>query len=61
MKKNRIQLQKSNIEFNENSKQPGIRNELDSRKNQEQDFKGDDVTHDKKPAHHRPKVNRTVK
>jgi hypothetical protein len=61
MKKNRIRLQKNNIKFNENSKQPGIRNVLDSRKNQEQDFKGDDVTHNKKPTHHNPKGNNTFK
>ena len=27
---------------------PEIRDDLDSRKNEEQDFKGDDVTHNKK-------------
>lgn len=30
-------------------KSPENKDNLDSRKNQEQDFKGDDVTHNKKP------------
>ncbi len=55
MKKNNIQLQKRNIKFNSNSKQAGIRNELDSRKNQEQDFRGDDITHNTKNHHNQPK------
>jgi hypothetical protein len=48
MKKNRIQVQKKNIKFNTNNKQPEIRDDLDSRKNQEQEFKGDDITHNVK-------------
>jgi hypothetical protein len=31
-----------------NSKRPEVRDNLDSRKNEEQEFKGDDVTHNKK-------------
>lgn len=31
-----------------NSKRPKRRDKLDSRKNEEQDFKGDDTTHNKK-------------
>lgn len=31
-----------------NSKRPDVRDNLDSRKNEEQDFKGDDVTLNKK-------------
>jgi len=57
MKKNKIQLQKKNIKFNRNSKQPEIRDDLDSRKNQEQDSKGDDITHNVKYQHNRPKKN----
>ena len=31
-----------------NTKKPKVRDTPDSRKNEEQDFKGDDVTHNKK-------------
>ncbi len=55
MKKNRIQPQQKNIKFDANSKQPEIRNDLDSRKNQEQNFKGDDITHNVKYQHKQPK------
>jgi hypothetical protein len=55
MKKNKIQPQAKNIKFNSNAKQPEIRDDLDSRKNQEQEFKGDDVTHNVKYQHNRPK------
>jgi len=30
---------------------PGIRDDLDSRANEEQNFKGNDVTHSRKPQH----------
>jgi hypothetical protein len=33
---------------NKNNNRPDVRDNLDSRKNEEQDFKGDDVTHNKK-------------
>jgi len=33
---------------NKNNNRPEIRNNLDSRKNEEQELKGDDVTHNKK-------------
>ena len=32
------------------NQRPEIRDNLDSRKNEEQDFKGDDVTHNEKPT-----------
>jgi hypothetical protein len=32
----------------QNSKRPEVRDNLDSRKNEEQDFKGEHVTHNKK-------------
>jgi hypothetical protein len=35
-----------NIKFNDNKPRAEIRDDLDSRKNEEQDFKGDDVTHE---------------
>jgi len=55
MKKNRIQPQQKNLKFDANSKQPEIRDDLDSRKNQEQEFKGDDNTHNVKYQHKQPK------
>jgi hypothetical protein len=33
---------------------PDVRDNLDSRKNEEQDFKGDDVTHNSKQMHTPP-------
>lgn len=33
---------------NKNSHRPDVRDNLDNRKNEEQDFKGDDITHNKK-------------
>jgi hypothetical protein len=33
---------------NKGGKQPDVRDDLDSRKNEEQEFKGDDVTHNEK-------------
>jgi len=35
-------------QVNQNSHRPDVRDNLDSRKNEEQDFKGDDITHNKK-------------
>jgi len=55
MKKNKPQLPKKYIKFNTNNKQPEIRDDLDSRKNEEQDFKGDDITHNVKYHHNPPK------
>ena len=42
------QSQNLNPRNRENSKRPDERSHLDSRKNEEQDFKGEDVTHNKK-------------
>lgn len=47
MKKNNKGSEK-NIQFNQNRSRPDERDNLDSRKNEEQDFKDDDVTHNKK-------------
>ena len=44
MKKDRPEPPKKNIK-SDARRQPDIRNDLDNRKNEEQDFKGDDVTH----------------
>jgi len=51
--KNRDQSFGKNIQFNQNKKRPEERDNLDSRKNEEQDFKGDDVTHNQKPHRNR--------
>ncbi len=54
MKNKGKQQQQKNIKFNA-YKHPEIRDNLDSRKNEEQDFKGDDITHNVKPHHSEPK------
>ncbi len=41
-----------------NSKRPNERGNLDSRKNEEQDFKGDDMTHNKKVTENEGKKKR---
>lgn len=40
-----------NTQFNKNKPSPEIRDNLDSRKNEEQDSKGDDITHNRKVHH----------
>lgn len=35
--------------YNKNKVSPEIRDNLDSRKNEEQDYKGEDTTHNQKP------------
>ncbi len=47
-KKQNNQSQNSKPANQTNSKRPDERSNLDSRKNEEQDFKGDDTTHNKK-------------
>jgi hypothetical protein len=54
MKNRRKQPQEKNIKFDAH-KRPEIRDDLDSRKNEEQDFKGDDITHNAKQHHRAPK------
>lgn len=39
---------KTNVQFNANKHRPENKDNLDSREGLEQDFKGDDVTHNKK-------------
>ncbi len=41
-----------------NTNRPEIRDNLDSRKNEEQDVKGDDTTHNKKDVHTKPKKDK---
>jgi len=38
---------------------PNVRDNLDSRKNEEQDFKGDDVTHNRKETRTLPAEHKT--
>ncbi|HEX6913679.1 MAG TPA: hypothetical protein VF145_00475 [Chitinophagaceae bacterium] len=38
---------------------PDVRDNLDSRKNEEQDFKGGDITHNRKMTHTMPSGNKT--
>ena len=40
-----------NTQVNRNKRAPEVRDNLDSRKKEEQDIKGDDITHNRK-AHH---------
>ena len=54
MKKYKTEPPKKNIKFNSN-RQPDIRDDLDDRKNDEQLFKGNDITHNVKYQHHKPK------
>jgi hypothetical protein len=42
------QTKKVNTKFNTNKHRAEIRDDLDNRKNEEQEFKGDDITHNKK-------------
>ncbi len=55
MKKYKAEPSKKNIKFNTNKHTADIRDDLDSRKNEEQDFKGDDITHNAKYQRHQPK------
>jgi hypothetical protein len=47
------QSSNNNTGFNANKPRPEVRDNLDSRKNEEQDFKGDDSTHNVKPHHNK--------
>lgn len=42
-----------NTQFNKNRTAPDVRDNLDSRKKEEQDSKGDDITHNRKPHHNK--------
>ena len=55
MKNTQSQTPQANTQFNANKKRPEVRDNLDSRKNEEQEFKGDDVTHNEKPHHNNKK------
>jgi len=49
MKKSQGQTPRENTQFNANKHRPEIRDNLDSRGGEEQEFKGDDVTNNTKP------------
>lgn len=49
MKTNQNQSGGNHTQFNANKQRPDVRDDLDSRRNEEQEFKGDDVTHNQKP------------
>jgi hypothetical protein len=53
MKQRKKQPQANSIRFNAN-KHPEIRDNLDSREHEEQDFRGDDITHNVKDHHNKP-------
>jgi hypothetical protein len=46
--------QQGTPQHNKRRSAPEIRDNLDSRKTEEQDFKGDDVTHNRKEHHNKP-------
>jgi len=48
MKKTRPENRKSNVQFNANKRRPENKDNLDSREGEEQLFKKDDVTHNRK-------------
>jgi hypothetical protein len=48
-----------NIHLDNKKKRPEVRDDLDHREGEEQDFKGDDVTHNKKETKSRPKKSKT--
>jgi hypothetical protein len=55
MKDSRSQNTKQNKQFTGHTPKPEIRDNLDSRKNEEQRQKGDDSTHNKKDVHNEPR------
>ena len=55
MKNLQTQNKKENIQFNANKRRPDNKDNLDSREHEEQDFKGDDTTHNKKEHHSQPR------
>jgi hypothetical protein len=60
MKTTHNQPQTPNTKRNAGKRSPEIRDNLDSRKNEEQESKGDDITHNQK-AHHNHQPNKTDK
>ena len=52
MKESRSQNTRQNKQFTGHLPKPEIRDNLDSRKKEEQNFKGDDITHNVKDKRH---------
>jgi len=50
MKSTKSKNPKSNIQFNTNKHRPENKDDLDSREGEEQQWKGDDMTHNKKES-----------
>jgi hypothetical protein len=48
MRNTRQQNPKQNIQFNQNKRRAENKDNLDSREGEEQQFKGDDITHNRK-------------
>jgi len=44
-----------NIQFSNNKRRPENKDNLDSRMSEEQEFKGNDTTHNRKEHHNQPK------
>jgi hypothetical protein len=57
MKTSRSTDNQQSKQGNSHKPRPEIRDNLDSRKNEEQDTKGDDTTHNKKDTHNKTKKN----
>lgn len=55
MKNLHSQTKRENIQFNTNRHRPENKDNLDSRANEEQEFKGDDTTHNRKDHHNQPR------
>lgn len=53
MKSRKKEPQAKNVRFEQNRPMPQIREDLDSREGEEQIFKGDDVTHNRKDHHNK--------
>lgn len=49
--KGKTQTGRENIKFDRNKQRPEIRDNLDHREGEEQETKGDDVTHNRKDKH----------
>lgn len=55
MKNKKVPVPQKNYKADINKTRPDIRDNLDHREGEEQDFKGNDVTHNKKNHHRLPK------
>lgn len=55
MKDQKAQVPNKNQQVDKDSKLPANKGDLDSRKGEEQEFKGNDVTHNQKETHSKNK------